>query len=573
MKLLFTCCVAFLSMLNICAQSNENFFNWAFNTGGGFNYVNQVGYDYQGNFIAVGGFNDIGTVAGVTLGNANTSLLPAHYLVKRDVSGNYSLISSYVKVAGTPGVSYSHFCIDNNNNIFLAGFIENAQGQSVNFNNGISLNTDGCFIVKFNPNGQAQWAQSINFGLSNPGSVHVIALSANADDNIMFAGRADGGSKPFWIVKFDQSGTELFHNEHTFSNTNFALVPSINHLNFDQNGNSFFYGMLLSSPTLIIDGVDTVNCPAGTTSFCAYLLNFDGQGNKKYYAGYNGSFKDLAVHNITGNVFINWINFGSNPPPLDTLPLQFGAYTGVVLIDANNNFLGASQFNLFNPLDPSKATCLLPVEAQRYIYAAEIKVNTATTINCGNQSYTMTAGKRGFYVESDDSLNNKEFVSAPGLLATPNGGYDLSSILGYGGSKIAVAGLWDKQVNTNLTINGNVLSACFADGNFATRYPNYADLMYDNFLTEYNRPSLVGINAISDAKIMKIVPNPNNGTFKIAGPDFSSEAIVTIHNYLGQRRYQGTLANGEISTILSKGIYTLTIFYDNKTSYQKLLVN
>ena len=559
------------------AQSNEDKFNWAFNTGGGSNFVQRIKYNSQGDLIVLGGFYDKGKFGTTALGAVNNTFLATQYIGKRTPSGVMSVLHSRSKVAGGIGFVYDDFDIDGNDNIYLAGIKRDAFSAPLDFGNGVTISGEGYIIVKFNSNGVAQWVKMIDFGnTSNLNLFKSQAIQVLPTGDIMFACQSNSGTKPFRISKYNTSGTELWHKDHTFSsNATLAVESSKQNCNFDNVGNSYFFISIFNSASLVVDGVDTITIPS-PSNISSFVLNFDSAGDKKQYFGLNGDFDDVAVDKTSGNVFFKALTqVSTNGSPFNTLPLSFGSYFGIVLLDNQNNYLKASTFDVLstNPLTSSKSQGLLPISSETFIFAAKLSNNNPATYIAGTQSYLQNSNSRVFCIESDTNLNPKNFVTAPSIINNPNSG-DLYPKLALNNGKVAIAGNWNRTDNLTISINGTVLTACEQNPEYVTGYPAYAVAgMVDVFVAEYDRPDYVLSNQnFSQNQNFSIYPNPSNGTFNLKIDDEMLGSKATIYSLLGQNRTSFEVTNNVVNQNLASGIYVLEIEKNGQKLTQKLII-
>ena len=559
------------------AQSNENKFNWAFNTGGGSNFVERIKYNSQGDLIVLGGFFDKGKFGITALGTVNNTFLATQYIGKRTPSGIMSVLHSRSKVAGGVGFVYDDFDIDTNDNIYLAGIKRDAFSAPLDFGNGVTVSGEGYIIVKFNSSGVAQWVRMIDFGNTfNTSLSKSQAIQVLPTGDIMFACQANSGTKPFRISKYNAAGTELWHKDHTFNiSGNYNIESSSQNCSFDNLGNSYFYIGLFNTPSITVDGVDVITI-TNPNILCTYVLNFDALGDKKQYFSFKGDFSEIAVDKVSGNPFIEVLTqVATNVAPFNTLPLSFGSYIGIVLLDNQNNYLKSSSFNAIsqNPLSSSKSQGLLPISSETFIFGAKLSTNSPATFIAGTQSYTLNSDSRVFWVESDTNLNPKNFVSAPSMINNSNSG-DLNPVIALYNEKVAIAGNWDRANNLTVSINGTILTACEHNPEFLTGYPSYVvDAMVDIFVAEYNRPDFVLSNeTFNQTQNFSIFPNPSNGTFNIKIDDEMLSAKATIYSLLGQKMNSFEVTSSVVNQNLATGIYVLELEKNGQKLTRKLII-
>ncbi|WP_298303610.1 T9SS type A sorting domain-containing protein [Flavobacterium sp.] len=572
MKTIYIFCF-FLCSLQTFAQTNEDRFQWSFNTGGGRNSVNRIRYDSQGNLLMLGNFNDIGKIGGTVYGTQNTNLFSTQYLAKRTPAGVITIYTIRAKVLGGFGFNYMDFNLDANDNVFLVGSKEE-NATPMDWGNGISITGGGYFITKFNNQGIAQWSHVVpDSPVSNSFNTPGIGCLPNGD--VIFGGHAF--NSPLWLYKYASDGTYIATKTYSITGANtYSFEGSINGLNFDANGNSYFFIDTYGVTSLTINGTDVINTN-NTNSYNSFILNFNSNGDKKEFFLLKGRIEDLAVDKNSGNVFYKtYITDTTNTAPFNQITLALGfLYKGVVLLNNLNQYIKHSTFLFFGdpPIYPGLAYSICPLSSETYVYGLKHSVNSSTIITMGSQSYTMPQTEdRYFYIESDSNLNNKNFVTAP-TLSTSSSLDDV--LLANYNSKVAVSGRFAKAQNPTISINGTTLTACDVDTTYGTRYPSFAGTESDIFYAEYVRPefSLSTNETIAITNEVVVYPNPSSGIVNFKSKNNQSLGNMEVYDALGRTVLEITTTDFETTITLERGLYFVSIKNENGTTNKKVIIN
>lgn len=203
-------------------DSNGNYL-WAKNMGG-------TDYDY-GNSIILDGFNNI-YLAGsfwqtadfdpsVSTANLSTIGGTDAFLAKYDENGNYLWAKS---IGGSSYESASALCIDNSNNIVLAGSFREivdfdpSAGVATYTSNGF----DDVFIAKYDANGNYIWAKNLggtngdyatNIAMQNSGNFYLTGYFqgvADFDPSLTTNNLSSAGNNDIFIAKYDVNGNHVW---------------------------------------------------------------------------------------------------------------------------------------------------------------------------------------------------------------------------------------------------------------------------------------------------------------------------------------------------------------------------
>ncbi len=285
-------CFSFLSSA-LAATANTQ---WAKSTFSGSNNSEfySVAIDGSGNIYCSGktygdGTYDFGnevTVNGAC-GNANNAVL-----VKYDVNGNAQWIRSIVACgagSGGPTSNFETVTIDSSGNIYCSGWIQGT--GTYDFGNGVTVNgvyTEGnCVLVKYDVNGNAQWARSVVSGSlsSSFGSVAV-----DDSGNIYAAGYISGNN------------SYGFGNDVTVNGPNAEDSCNMVLVKYDSDGNAQWAKSTISGgawfSSVAVDSSGNIYCSgginrSGTTDF--------GNGVKVINGSYTGGGTGLVKYDSDGN--------------------------------------------------------------------------------------------------------------------------------------------------------------------------------------------------------------------------------------------------------------------------------
>ncbi|MBC7413061.1 MAG: T9SS type A sorting domain-containing protein [Bacteroidia bacterium] len=564
--------VAFIIIASMSnAQNNAQAVDWAFNTGSANNRVMAIKYDSQGNVLALCSMTDSASFSGATVVSPQTFGYPStnYYIGKRNILGIGQILIERGSATGNTYADFSTFNLDAADNIFVGGA---TFSTGYNFGNSVNLSGKGYMIAKYNANGLAQWAKLYNFGNSaiNSYSTDPWKLQTIADGSVV--AMLSAGNK-FALIKIDALGNELWYKEYNLATNGYASTIKTSNNNFfvDAIGN-----ITLSYNTAVNSGVpylalntDTVKLYNGNHSAVAFLLQFDANGNKKSYKGYRGSIGDLAVEYTTGNVLLNWTQYGgqNNTAPMDSLPgnnLSFtNVYRGIVVIDSTGKFIKASSYVITTMPDYKS---ILPLGGLKALVTCKYFTNDALV--AGAQNYSVSSGSVFVWEELDANLNPLHFLAAP-IISKNN--TTPENVMAAQGNKIAVCATWQRADQLSINVNGIVLTANDKNTSFPTRYPapfnTFAD---DVMIAQYDRTLQVTINNTmlsSDTKA--IYPNPNNGTFTVISENVGKK--LTITDVAGKQVYSTTLTSvtQQIGVELNAGIYLVKV---GNNKVQKLIV-
>ena len=351
------------------AQNNEASFDWAFNAGGGFNTTKRVQYNSQGDLFSLINSGHQTTYGGTTMLDPGSGPYPGtiSFIGKRTQSGT-STVFLQKNIPNTTYATIDDFVIDSNDNVIITGATFGYDSTVFyNFGNGITLYGKGNFIAKYNPQGVCQWANLITYDLigSNSNSENKpISIGVLPNNDIYYANRSSNGIRPFWLIKFDPSGAEIWHKEWILpTSTVISIYSSKNNFFFDNTGTAYFLIQSLYGDLVTIDGIE-LTPPSGSHPSTVSILTINNDGTNGVFTTYRGGIGDIAVEKESGNVLLDWGQYNVNPAPFDAVPYNiFNQYAGVVAVDANRNYLNCTadvitvDFQSIFPLGNLKFVC------------------------------------------------------------------------------------------------------------------------------------------------------------------------------------------------------------------------
>lgn len=249
---------------------------WAVASGeGGEDYGSGISTDESGNVYLTGRFDSQSISFGTTtLANATGS--SDIFVVKYDNLGN----ALWAKSAGGTGDDYGmYISTDNSGNVLATGYFQSA---SFTFGTTTLYNAAGgdwnIFVVKYDPEGNALWANSAGgtsseygYGISSDVNGNVLVTGAFNSPSISFGTTTltSEGDYDVFVVKYDPSGNVLWAKSG--GGTTWDLATAIS---TDISGNVFLTGYF-SSPSLTF-GTEVLTTAGSYDIFVAKLGPFTG---------------------------------------------------------------------------------------------------------------------------------------------------------------------------------------------------------------------------------------------------------------------------------------------------------
>lgn len=242
--------------------------------------------DEVGNIYVTGHYFGAADFSGTNLTSAGNL---DNIVAKYDNAGNLIWIRDGKSVSQ---VSSRGIALDDNANVFIAGYFGSTTVDSVNFD-GFKILTNGgrdIFLAKYNNAGEIQWAQSAGSSSSgeegrgltidldgNPIMVGIFVDTANFGGTQLFS---NGGSDIF-IAKFNTSGTLLW-----VKNAGGPGTDAADGVGIDSMGNIYVTGYFDSTATF---GTTQITGVDGDEMF---LAKYDPDGNLIWVRSAGGSLTD-----------------------------------------------------------------------------------------------------------------------------------------------------------------------------------------------------------------------------------------------------------------------------------------
>ncbi|WP_124019407.1 T9SS type A sorting domain-containing protein [Flavobacterium hydrophilum] len=548
----------------LTAQNNASDFDWAFNTGGGYNTTKRIQYNSQGDLLCMVNIGNKTTFGSTSMQGQGFSVFPGNvtFIGKRTQAGVKTVLvkalssNSYV-------ANFDDFALDSNDNIIVSGTVFNA-ATPYNFGNGVTLLGKGYFVAKYNSNGECQWAKLFTLNVATISSTNVpIALGVLPNNDIYFAARSSNGNQPFWLLRLDSNGTEIWHKEWILPSSNYIkITTSKNNCFFDNTGKAYFYISNLNSEVITVDGVP-LTIPAGTHPAAAHILAIDGNGANGTFSSHRGGIGDLAVEKATGNVLVKWSQYNANPAPFNTVNHTNNVYQGIVALDANRNYLNSTT----NPvLDQADIDAIFPLGNLKFVGMKLMM--PGNSITAGTQTFTATKYTPAW--KFFDSFVMSKFVAHPELNEYSTAVYPF--IAAYN-NKLAVSGSYSLTNNATVNVNGTTLTSCENDLTFATTYPAFASLAGDLFISQLTNGTSLGIDKNDITESISVFPNPANSNFNIQIDENLIGAKAIVYNLRGQKIKAFILNSTLTNQTLTKGLYLIQIEKKGTITTKKLIVN
>jgi len=548
----------------ITAQNSATDFDWAFNTGGGYNTTKRIQYNSQGDLLCMVNIGNKTTFGSVAMQGQGFSVFPGNvtFIGKRTQAGVKTVL---VKVLSSNSyvANFDDFALDSNDNIIVSGTVFNAT-TPYDFGNGVTLLGKGYFVAKYNANGECQWAKLFTLNVATISSTNVpIALGILPNNDIYFAARSSNGNQPLWLLRLDGNGTEIWHKEWILPISNYIkITTSKNNCFFDNTGKAYFYITNLYSEAITVDGV-ALTIPAGAHPTGAHILTIDGNGANGVFTSHKGAIGDLAVEKTTGNVLIKWSQYNANPAPFNTVNHTNNVYQGIVALDSNRNYINSTP----NPvLDQADIDAVFPLGNLKFVGMKLMM--PGTSITTGTQSFTATKYTPAW--KFFDNFVMSKFVAHPELNETSAIVYPF--IASYN-NKLAVSGSYSLTNNATVNINGTTLTSCENDLTFAATFPAFASLAGDLFIAQLTNGASLGIEKKDITQSVSVFPNPASSNFNIQIDESGIGSKATVYNLIGQKIKSFTLNTAITNQTLSKGIYLIQIEKNGIKTTKKLIVN
>ncbi|UZR98288.1 SBBP repeat-containing protein [Chondrinema litorale] len=348
----FCSILLFLNITSNCkAQLTAEWASVPIGIGNNYGYTISVD-DFGNSYIA-------GTFTNDNLDFGNGVILSDSYMDKHDIfvaKYNNSGEAQWAKTFNTNTSTYFNDLIIKatpEGEVYIAGSYTNTE---IDFGNEAIIQNDSdsedIFLVKYNTDGETQWARSIgNSDTDKPKSLAIdsygnIYIAGYYSSPYIFWGIIKGSLGPFYnkevylpIYTYNKGESDMFLAKYnrfgnlkwakSFGDTGNDVASS---LAFDVNGNLYLAGK--SDGDFLIPGMET-----GDT----YLIQFDDKGQINWLKGFAASFSKISIsakENIylAGSYYNNSINFGNGV----SLPESDIYQTQTCIVKFNN--IGEAQW-------------------------------------------------------------------------------------------------------------------------------------------------------------------------------------------------------------------------------------
>ncbi len=263
--------------------------------------------------ITIDSLNNI-YIGGFTMSSANIATPGSHqqvyggfgdaFLAKFDSSGT-RIWSTYFGGSGsTEGYAV---CLDNNENVFLAGHTFSSTGVATPgaYQTANAGDLDG-FVVKFNPSGQRQWStyyggnnteQGNGIACDSLGNVYFIGTTRSVNNISTNNGHQTaygGGLYDAFLVKFSSSGSRIWATYYG------GLQPDYgNAVICDRGNNIIITGETESSNNISTPGAHQDSFSNGFSN--AFITKFSNNGTRIWGTYYGGDGETIGTALATDN--------------------------------------------------------------------------------------------------------------------------------------------------------------------------------------------------------------------------------------------------------------------------------
>ena len=431
--------------------------------GSGHDYAYALSTDAQGNLYMAGVITS-GSSSGIATSGAHQANYGGGdwdaFLVKFDGQGN-RLWGSYY--GGNGWDEAFALSTDGQGHVYMAGYTTSSSGiatsgaHQANHGGG-----DEAYLVKFDGQGNRLWGTY--YGGSSDDRAN--ALSTDGQGHVYMAGYTysssgiatsgahqanyGGGSYDAFLVKFDGQGNRLWGTYYGGSSLDYAYA-----LSTDAQGLVYMSGLTYSSSGIATTGSHQANYGGGTDAF---LVKFDGQGNRLWATYFGGSSTDRAHALSTdaqGNVYM--AGFTSSSSGIATSGAHQANHGGgiwdafLVKFDGQGNRLWGTYYG-GSGHDRARA---LSTDAQGNVFMAGETGSFSGIATSGSHQANHVGGVEAYLVKFSD--NSAPIAQAPTLSTQPAlqiGAYSASAggqISLDGGAAITDKGLcWSTQPNAGL---------------------------------------------------------------------------------------------------------------------------
>jgi len=214
------------------------------------------------------------------------------FLVKFNANGQRQWATYYGSSGDELGYSTA---VDSDGNVYLAGATQSTSGiASGGYQNTYGGSSYDAFLVKFNANGQRQWATYYGENRSEMGR----SVAVDVSRNVYLAGVAGGDA---FIVKFNRNGSRQWGAIYGGNGNNDQALS----ITTDDLGNVYLAGVTDSSSGIAEGGHQNIY---GGGDWDVFLVKFNTSGARQwatYYGGVGSEWGNSVAVDLSGNVYLS----------------------------------------------------------------------------------------------------------------------------------------------------------------------------------------------------------------------------------------------------------------------------
>jgi hypothetical protein len=461
-------CISFTNILS------AQYFDWAIAAGGIGNDVGtSIATDNEGNIYVTGNIS-----GGAYFGSQYVSgTVFEVFLAKYAPSGNLLWVKSFGGLKNEKAFSLSV----TSQAVYLCGYFEG----TATFGN-TTLQSAGAydvFVMKTDLNGNELWTKQAG-GFSDD---IAYGLTVDDEENIYVCGSY---KTKMSVGNFELTTVNLFPESFMFSldhSGNFRWAKTT----YGNSNNAAFSIAFTKKSSICTVGffakdlqVETFSISSKTTSYDAYLIHLDKNGNLKWLRQLGSSAEEQAMAvaaDQMGNIFVAGYTGGNLQNADSTLP--FKGWNDVWI--AKWNELGNLQWIQHAGGPMLDIATSLSIDENNHVYVAGVFENSIDF-----SGITLSDPDRGVFLASYTTEGNLRFAQAGGDIQTD-----------------VALGVVTRSGKAYIT--GYYLFKC----RFGPFELPYADF-FNVFIASYQIPQLSGLTKPHDSEV-KIYPNPSSDYFHI----------------------------------------------------------
>ena len=382
-----------------------------------------------------------------------------------------------------------------------------------------------CWIFKIDAQGIIQWQKSHG----GSGNDYAYSIKNTSDggfivsgDTYSFNGDVTGnhGNNDFWVLKLNPSGDLQW--QKTLGGYSSDMPFDIIQAN---DG-----GYTVVGKTFSMDG-DITNSNGGNA---AWIVKLDSGGILQWQKTFGGSADDhfTSVQQNQNGYLLTGVSRSSNG---DLTSNAGGSDIWIVQIDNNANIVWQKTYGGSAHDTPS---IIEPLENGGHIILGYTYSNDGdVTGNHGLADIWLIKTDASGAIQWQQTYGGSGLEFTQLMLPTPNGGHTI--------------------VGTTNSNDGDVTE-------------NNGD--FDFWIVKLGSDGTTATQEVAK-NIFSLYPNPNNGTFTIAGDIVLDNATLNVYSTLGQLAYSGKVTHATVSiSNLAAGVYQVQLTTGKTTYSQKLVI-